>query len=401
MEFDCRYSRADGTVASGVHSGRDAADVRHRLEEQGLLVLAVEPARSWLSRAGRRRKAGFRPDDFLLFNQQFAALVRAGLPIIRSLEILEGRTANAPLRSHIESVRESVTSGASLSDALEREAVFPRVYTASVFAGERSGNLVDVVVRYVRYQKTLLAAGKKFRNALIYPSFLIVLSLVMVAVILAYVIPRFAVLYDSLGTGLPLPTQFLIAVSGTLEGWLLPMLLAAAVAAIGSRIWMRSESGREWIDNLKLRLPVLGTVWSMFAMAQLSRTLATLLQGGIPLVAALDAARDASGNRVIGEAIAAGTRRVREGLALADALEETGRFPELAVEMIGVGEQTGALPDMLNHVADFYDEELDVRLTALLSLVEPIILIFVAIFVAFILVSLYLPVFSIGASGIA
>ena len=401
MEFDCRYSRADGNVESGVHSGRDASDVRHRLEEQGLLVLAVEPARSWLPRAGGRRKIGFKPDAFLLFNQQFAALVRAGLPIIRSLEILESRTANGALRSHIGSVRESVTSGASLSDAMEREGVFPRVYTASVFAGERSGNLVDVVVRYVRYQKTLLAAGKKFRNALIYPSFLIVLSLVMVAVILAYVIPRFAVLYDSLSTQLPLPTQILIAVSGTLQGWVLPMLIAAAVAAIGSRIWIRSDGGREWIDNLKLRLPVLGPVWSMFAMAQLSRTLATLLQGGIPLVAALEAAHEASGNRVIGDAIQAGTRRVREGMALADALEATGRFPELAVEMIGVGEQTGALPDMLNHVADFYDEELDVRLTALLSLVEPIILIVVAVFVAFILVSLYLPVFSIGASGIA
>ena len=400
MEFNCRYSRPSGKVEKAVYSGQNEAEVRHKLEEQGFLPMSIVPARSFFSVGRRSGKTGFKPDEFLLFNQQFVALIRAGLPILRSLELLRSRISNPALRSHIESVLAQVKAGASLSDALEGRGVFPRVYTASIFAGERSGNLVEVINRYVGYQKTMLSAGKKFRNALIYPAFLIVLSMVMVAVILAYVIPRFAELYESMSTDLPWPTQLLIAVSGAIQDGFLAFLVIFVVAAVSLRFWTRSAGGRNWVDNLKLRMPVLGTVWSMFAVAQLSRTLATLLDGGIPLVSALEVARDASSNRVIGDAVANGTVRVREGMALAEALEGTGKFPELALEMIGVGEQTGALPDMLNHVADFYDEDLDVRLTGLLSLVEPIILIFVAIFVAMILISLYLPIFSIGARGV-
>jgi type IV pilus assembly protein PilC len=399
MEFNCRYSRPNGKVETAVYSGQNEHEVRHKLDEQGLLPLSIDPVRSLFAPVRSKKRLGFKPDDFVLFNQQFVALIRAGLPIIRSLEILQSRIANEALRSHIERVRESVLSGTALSDALEQEGVFPRVYTASIFAGERSGNLVDVINRYVQYQKTLLSASRKFRNSLIYPAILIVLSMGMVAVILAYVIPRFAELYESLSTALPLPTQILIAVSSTIQGGFVPFLVALAALAVVYQLWKRSAGGRTWIDDLKLRLPVMGHIWLMFAIAQLSRTLATLLQGGIPLVSALEVAREASGNRVIGEAIATGTARVREGMSLADALEKTGKFPELALEMIGVGEQTGALPEMLNHVADFYDEDLDVRLSALLSLVEPLILIFVAVFVALVLISLYLPIFSIGARG--
>jgi type IV pilus assembly protein PilC len=401
MEFKCRYSRPNGEIVDEVRSGQNEGEVRHTLEEQGFLPLSIAPRRSLLSRPRRRKKLGFKPDEFLMFNQQFVALIRAGLPILRSLEILMSRIANPALRAHIEAVRERVLSGVALSDAMEAQQVFPRVYTASVFAGERSGNLVDVITRYVRYQKIILSTGKKFRNSLIYPAFLIVLSIVMVGVILAYVIPRFAELYEGLNAALPLPTQILIAISTTLQRGLIVIVPLGIAGLVLLRVWMRSSGGRNWVDNLKLRLPILGTVWSMFAIAQLSRTLATLLQGGIPLVSALEVAQESTGNKVIADAIATGTARVREGISLADALEGTGKFPELAVEMIGVGEQTGALPEMLNHVADFYDEDLDLKLTAMLSLVEPIILIFVATFVALILISLYLPIFSIGARGIS
>jgi type IV pilus assembly protein PilC len=398
MEFNCRYSHSSGKIERAVHAGQDKADVRRKLEEQGFLPLSIEPRR-WLFRPRRSRSAGFKADDFLLFNQQFVALIRAGLPILRSLEILESRIANLALRAHITSVREAVKSGTSLSDALAAREVFPRVYTASVFAGERSGNLVDVINRYVRYQKTLLSAGKKFRNSLIYPAFLVVLSLMMVGVIVAYVIPRFAELYEGLNTALPAPTQILIAVSNTIQSSLvlvLPLLVGILVLI---PVWTRSSGGQKRVDRWKLQLPVLGAIWRMFAIAQLSRTLSTLLEGGIPLVSALEVAHESSGNRVIADAIAAGAARVREGMSLADALEGTGRFPELAIEMISVGEQTGSLPEMLNHMADFYDEDLDLRLSALLGWVEPVILIFVASFVAVILISLYLPIFSIGSRG--
>ena len=400
MDFDCRYSKSNGDVVREVYVGKTAGEVRARIRELGFLPLSVKP-RIWSLPSLRSAKAkNFTPQDFIAFNQQFVALIRAGLPILRSLDLLRNRIANPSLRSHIEKVRDRVYSGISLSEALEEEGVFPRVYTASVFAGERSGNLEEVIQRYVRYDKIILSASKKFRNSLIYPAFLVVLSIVMVAVILGYVIPRFAELYEGLGAALPLPTQVLIAVSGVIQRGLILGLPLVVGLFIIFRVWKGSTGGRIRIDDLKLRVPVLGTIWSMFAIAQLSRTLSTLLSGGIPLVSALEVAHESSGNRVIADAIAAGTARVREGMSLADSLGATGRFPELALEMIQVGEQTGALPDMLNHVADFYDEDLDLRLTALLSWVEPVILIFVAGFVAAILVSLYLPIFSIGSRAL-
>ncbi len=400
MEFDCRYAKPNGDVVREVYVGQTAEEIRGRIREQGFLPLSVKP-RIWsLPSLGRGRAKGFTPQDFIAFNQQFVALIRAGLPILRSLDLLRNRITNPSLRSHIEKVRDRVHSGTALSEALEEEGVFPKVYTASVFAGERSGNLEEVIQRYVRYEKIIFTATKKFRNSLIYPAFLVVLSIVMVGVILGYVIPRFAELYEGLGAGLPLPTQVLIALGTTIQGSLIlgiPLLVGLVIIF---RVWSGSVRGRIWIDDFKLRVPVLGTVWSMFAIAQLARTLSTLLSGGIPLVSALEVARESSGNRVVAGAIAEGTARVREGKSLADSLEATGRFPELALEMIQVGEQTGALPDMLNHVADFYDEDLDLRLTALLSWVEPVILIFVAGFVAAILVSLYLPIFSIGTTAV-
>ncbi len=400
MEFNCKYAKPNGEVVRAVRVGQTEEEVRDHLQEQGFLPLSIQP-RAWsLPFGSRRKKTGFRPEDFVVFNQQFVALIRAGLPILRSLDLLKGRIPNPQLQAHIESVREKVVSGTSLSDALEDEHVFPRVYTASVFAGERSGNLEEVINRFIHYEKTVLTASKKFRNSLIYPGFLIVLSIVMVGVILGYVIPRFGELYQGLNTALPLPTRILIAVAEAIQSSLVltvPLLIGGLIAF---RFWSGSAGGRSRLDDLKLRLPVLGNIWSMFAIAQLARTLSTLLKGGIPLVAALEVAHEASGNRVIADAITAGTISVREGSSLADGLESTGRFPDLALEMIRVGEQTGSLPDMLNHVADFYDEDVDLRLTALMSWVEPIILVFVAVFVAVILVSLYLPIFSIGSRAL-
>ncbi len=399
MDFDCRYSKPNGEVVRELIVGQAVEEIRSQIRDRGFLPLSVKP-RIWsLPSVGRASPKKFTPQDFIAFNQQFVALIRAGLPILRSLDLLRNRIANPSLRSYIEKVRDRVLSGVSLSDALEEQGVFPKVYTASVFAGERSGNLEEVIQRYVRYEKTIVTASKKFRNSLIYPAFLVVLSTVMVGVILGYVIPRFAELYEGLGAGLPLPTQVLIAISSTIQSGLVLGIPLGVGLLIGLRIWAGSIRGRIQIDDLKLRVPVLGSIMSMFAIAQLARTLSTLLSGGIPLVSALEVAHESSGNRVIADAIAVGRTGVQEGKSLADSLEATRRFPELALEMIQVGEQTGALPDMLNHVADFYDEDLDLRLTALLAWVEPVILIFVAGFVAAILISLYLPIFSIGAAA--
>ena len=398
MEFTVKYAKPTGEVIKSVLVGQNPDEVRHRLQEQGFLPIAIR-SRGWgLSLRPRKRRQTVRPDDFILFNQQFVALIRAGLPILKSLDLLKDRISNPLLRQHISDVRDRVFSGALLSEAIRAQGIFPTVYTASVFAGERSGNLVEVITRYVQYQKTILSVRKRFLNSLIYPSFLIVLAVGMIAVILTYVIPKFAELYADLNTPLPVTTRVLIAVSGTIRENLALVVPGLVGLIVVLKLWTSSRRGMHWLDELKLKVPVIGHLWTMFSMAQLTRTLATLLQGGIPLVPALESAREASGNRVIAESISNAITHVREGRPVSDSLQQTGHFPELALEMIRVGEQTGSLADMLNHVADFYDEDVNIRSTALLGWVEPVILLVVAVFIATVLISLYMPIFSLGSA---
>jgi type IV pilus assembly protein PilC len=397
MEFDCRYAKPSGEIVQVTQNGQSLEEVRHRLQEQGLLPISVKQ-KGWAVALGKReRRNEIKSEEFMVFNQQFSALIKAGLPILRSLDLLKSQIKNPVLNRHITDVRDRVHSGAMLSEALRAQGVFPTVYTASIFAGERSGDLVNVINRHIHYEKTMMSVKKRFINSLIYPAFLIVLSIVMVAVVLAFVIPRFSELYRDLNVGLPMPTRILIAVSETLQNnaiFILPALVGGGVALW---LWLGTAAGRSWLDRMKLTVPVLGNLWTMFSMAQLSRTLAMLLQGGTPLLSALEVARDASGNIVISKSIRQAIGEVREGKTLSDSLERSGHFPALSIEMMRVGEQTGSLPDMLNHVADFYDEDVNIKATALLSYVEPAILIFVAGFVAYILISLYLPIFSLGS----
>jgi type IV pilus assembly protein PilC len=396
MEFVVKYAKPSGEVLESVQIGQTEDEVRHHLQEQGMLPISVKTRGVSLFNKRERQKP-INPDNFIVFNQQFVSLIKAGLPILRALDLLKAQIKNPILKRHIIDVRDRVHSGAMLSDALKAQMVFPTVYTASIYAGERSGDLAEVITRYTGYQKTVLAVKKRFLTSLIYPAFLVVLCIVMVTVILTYVIPQFAELYKGLGTELPRPTRILIYISTTLKAnliFILPVILGSALAL---KLWIGTAAGRLWLDRLKLKAPVVGHLWTMFSMAQLSRTIATLLTGGTPLLTTLQVVRDASDNSVIAEAIRTAVIDVQDGKPLSDSLEKTGHFPDLAVEMIRVGEQTGSLPDMLIHVADYYDEDVNNKSAALLSVVEPVILIFVAIFVALILISLYLPIFSLGS----
>ncbi len=397
MEFDVRYAKPSGEIVQVTQNGQSLDEVRHRLQEQGLLPISVR-AKGWAVSFGKRdRQNEIKSEEFMVFNQQLSALIKAGLPILRSLDLLKSQIKNPVLKRHIIDVRDRVHSGAMLSEALRAQGVFPTIYTASIFAGERSGDLVNVINRHIHYEKTVMSVKKRFINSLIYPAFLIVLSIVMVGVILAYVIPRFAELYRDLNVTLPLPTRILITVATTMQHNMIFILPAIIGGGVALWLWIGTEAGRSWLDRMKLTVPVLGYLWTMFSMAQLSRTLAMLLQGGTPLLSALEVSRDASGNVVISKSIAQAISEVREGKTLSDSLERSGHFPALSIEMMRVGEQTGSLPEMLTHVADFYDEDVNIKATALLSYVEPAILIFVAGFVAYILISLYLPIFSLGS----
>src|SRR5436190_19305678 len=264
MEFTCKYAKPSGEVVKAVLAGQTIEEVRHHLQEQGLLPMEIRP-RGWsFSIRRRRRRQTIKSDDFILFNQQFVALIRAGMPILKSLDLLKDRIRNPLLRHHMSNARDRVHSGELLSEAIRAQDVFPAVYTASVFAGERSGNLVEVLNRYIQYEKTILTVRKKFLNSLIYPTFLIVLAIVMVGIILTYVIPKFAELYADLNTPLPVTTRVLIAASGAIRNHLVlivPLLIGVAIAA---KLWIGSRKGQHWLDELKLTAPVVGNLWTMF-----------------------------------------------------------------------------------------------------------------------------------------
>src|SRR3989441_6595235 len=250
MEFNCKYAKPSGEVVKAVLVGQNMDEVQHRLQEQGFLPMAIRP-RGWsISLRRRKRQETVKSEDFIMFNQQFVALIRAGLPILRGLDLLKDRIRNPLLQRHIADVRDRVHSGALLSEAIRVQGIFPTVYTASVFAGERSGDLVEVITRFIHYEKTILTVRKRFLNSLIYPAFLVVLSLVMVSVIMTYVIPQFAALYSGLNVPLPVTTRALIAASTTLQANLLVILPLLIGGVVALRIWVGTTTGRSWMDGM-------------------------------------------------------------------------------------------------------------------------------------------------------
>src|SRR6185503_7149142 len=243
MEFTVKYAKPTGEVVKSVLVGQNLDEVRHRLQEQGLLPIAIRPKGWSISLRPRKRQQTIKSEDFILFNQQFVALIRAGLPILKALDLLKDRISNPLLRQHMIDVRDRVFSGALLSEALRAQGIFPTVYTASIFAGERSGNLVEVINRFIQYEKTILTVRKRFLNSLIYPAFLVVLAIVMIAVILTYVIPQFAELYADLNTPLPVTTRVLIATSATIRGNLIVIVPILIGLAVIGKIWIGSGRG--------------------------------------------------------------------------------------------------------------------------------------------------------------
>jgi type IV pilus assembly protein PilC len=372
-------------------------EARERMAQQGFLVYSVR-AKDISTRLGANtgRKTAVNLEKFLIFNQQFVTLVRAGLPILKCLDLLADRLTDEKLSRHIQAVRDEVKTGTILSDAFQRQNVFPAIYVTSVMAGEKSGSLIEVLDRYIAYQRLTLAVKKKLFVSLLYPVVLIVLVIALMVFLVTYVVPNFATLYNSMGAKLPLATTVLIAIGTTARNYVLLGVAAAAAAAVAIYFWSRREESQETIDRGIMRLPVIGNIWTKYQVAQLSRVLGTLLVGGIPLVQALETTGQSLGTKLLKKALDKTSTLVREGKTLSSSLASTGIMPVLAVDMMEVGESTGALPQMLSSVAEFYEEDVSTRMTALLSLIEPAIMIFMGIFVAFVLVALYLPIFSLA-----
>lgn len=396
-EFLLRYADPRGQMHEQVAEAPSEREARERLSQQGYLVYSVraKDLGARLSGITQRRKT-VNLEKFLVFNQQFVTLVKAGLPILQGLDLLADKLTDDKLGRHVRAVRDEVKTGTVLSDAFARQHVFPSIYVTSVLAGEKSGSLAEVLERYITYQRLTLALRKKLLVSLLYPAVLLFLTTCLIVFLVTYVVPNFASLYNSMEAKLPAATRILIAVGTTARSYVL-FGFAVLLLLIGAGfVWSRRASSQETIDRIKMRLPLLGEVWTKYQVAQLSRVLGTLLVGGIPLVQGLETAGRSLGSLLLKKVLDRTAILVREGKPLSSSLASSGIMPPLAVDMMQVGESTGALPQMLTSVAEFYEEDVSTRMTALLSLIEPAIMIFMGIFVAFVLVALYLPIFSLA-----
>jgi len=395
-EFVVKLADERGRLHQQVEHGYSEAEVRDRFAQQGYLVYWVKPQGLLSGGFSFRRGRRLKQSSFLVYNQQFLTLIRAGLPILNSLELLIKRQKDGFLRQILENVRDRVRGGELLSDAFAAQGVVPKIYTTTLMAGEKSGNIDEVLTRYINLQRLAMSFRKKLVVSLIYPTLLISVVLIMVTFLFTYVVPKFAELFNSLDAQLPAITVFMLAVGQNSQKYAPFVFLGLVVAGFLLWRWKNTDSGGDRIDRVILGTPLLGDIRLKQQVAAFSRMLATLLQGGLPLVPSMETAGSSMSSRRILKGVMRASVRVREGQGLANSLEEQEIFPGLAVEMIEVGESTGALPAMLNSVAEFYEEDVQTALGASMALIEPLILIVMAVFVGAVLISLYLPIFTLG-----
>lgn len=397
-EYVCRLGTPTGEIITRTIEATAERELRTKLEREGFRVFSVAAGgTSGLRRAIGGESAGtkIKTEDFLLFNQQLSALLRAGLPILQAIGILRKRVPNERLKLVLEDIEEKVRGGQALSQAFAAQgATFPRIYVASILAGERSGSLDEVLLRYVSYQKTITEARRKIKKSLTYPAVLFSASIILVMVLSTYVIPQFMKLYAGQETNLPVITTTVVAIADFISGnltWLIPTVIGTVIFLL---FWRRTPMGRLRIDQWTLKLPVAGETVKMLTIAQFTRSLATLLAGGITLPESVEIASESITNRALRQSSAGVLTGIREGRPFTESLEASGWVSELALDMIGVGERSGALREMLDEVANFYDGEVEVRLNTITTFIEPVILIFMGSLVMTILLAMYLPLFN-------
>ncbi len=398
MEFRCRLATAGGEIVEGVYVADNEARLRRELEEKGLYVLSLQRrgAVPGLGSLGAARRRKISQQEFLIFNQELATLLKAGMPLVQSLDILRQRVKNATFKAVLDGVYEKVRAGTALSDAFAQQGeMFPPVYAASLMAGERSGNLDSVIRRYVAYEKIIGAVRRRTISALIYPAVLVVLMTILIGIIVLKVVPAFSEFYGTFDRELPLSTRIIMGFSDLLVGNLLVVVLVLVGVVVAVRAWVMTQ--RAHFHHLVLQVPWVGPTARKFATSQLARTLATLLGGGIPLVNALEIAARSMSNRFLARELDDVGRRVREGEGFGRALLARGVFPDVAVKMVEVGEQTGALQEMLNSLADFYDEEIETEVGRYITLIEPVLLVVMGLVIAVVVLALYMPLFELSS----
>ncbi len=393
-EFRVKAGWPDGSVAEQSVVAADMGAARFEVERRGGHVFEVRRKGFSLAPKHGESRGRVKMNEFLIFNQELIALLKAGLPVVRSFEILLERQKSPTLRRVLADVRERVNSGSSISEAFAAEGdLFPRLYWTSLKAGEKSGEIETVLRRYLKYQKTVISMSRKVVSTLVYPAILIGLSVVLIGILMTYVIPRFSEFFADFEAELPLLTVVVLKVANFLKANILIILGVLVVGGFFTSRWAKTTAGRTRVDAMSLRVPILGGIFRRFAITQFTRSLGTLLGGGTPLVPALENSADAIGNRWVSRRVHEVVPKVREGRELWKGLEETGIFTDLTIEMIKVGEASGALEEMLASVSEFYEEEIDLLLARVISFVEPAILVIMGGVIVTILLSVYLPMF--------
>jgi type IV pilus assembly protein PilC len=395
-EYVCRVGTETGKVESQMHQASSEGELRARLAAQGYFIFSIRPKSVLAMQIGGRQRGKIRADDLLIFNQQFMTLSKSGLPLQKSLDMLARQTRSEQLRSAVVGVREKVQGGALLSEAFESTGKFPKIYCATLRAGERSGSLDKVLGQYVAYQKTSRSFRKKFLSALIYPAFLMVFLCGLIVLIDTFIIPRFSELYTELDVPLPPLTIFVIGLGEGIKRAAIFLLAGIVLVILGLRAGGRSQEARLAWERLKFRLPVAGKLLLKFSVAEFVRTLSTLLEGGLPVVTALQNSVESVSSPLLARGIEQARKEVMGGRPLSSSLRMTGFFPPLALDMVEVGESTGALPSMLEAVAEFFEEDVNIDLSTLVALVDPVMIASIAVVVGFVLVAFYLPLFSLA-----
>jgi type IV pilus assembly protein PilC len=398
MDFRCRLVTAAGEIVEGTYAAENEARLRHDFEAQGLHVLSLRK-RSVLGGGTSfftRRKIS--RHEFLVFNQEFATLLKAGMPLVQSIDLLRHQVVNPVFRGVLDDVHEKVRGGTALSEAFtEHGTLFPRVYTASLLAGERSGNLDAILRRYVVYEKVLDTIRRKTISALIYPAILVLLAVVLVGIIVLKVVPAFSDFYAGFNAELPLSTRIILGISDFAQQQFLLLIGAVTIGSLAFAAWIRQPGQRAQFDHALLTIPFVGETVRKFITAQMARTLGTLLGGGIPLVNSLEVTARSVGNQYIGKELDIVTQNVREGQGLAASLTARRVVPDVALKMIEVGESTGSLQDMLSSLADFYDEEVETSVSRFVTLIEPTLLVAMGVVIALLVLALYMPLFQLSA----
>lgn len=397
--FSCKVGTSDGRVLEKEFDAASAEILRENLEGQGFFVFQIRrrPLAFLFSKeASSARLSGRR---FLAFNQEFLVLIRSGLPILQVLDTITERLEAGPLLEVLRDIRNEVKGGSMLSEAFAKfPRIFPHLYIASVRAGEKTGDLPVTLARYLVYQKRQEALKAKIKGASFYPVLLTIAVLVVLAFMLLYVVPSFTQIYADANAQLPLLTRILIGISTGLVSWM-PLLLPALIVAVaGVRLYAASAPGALLVDRFKLKVPFFGPLFLDYALSGFCRTFGTTLASGIPAVQAMQMSRGTLNNRVLEQAMVRAVQRVEEGVTISAAIEQTGYFPVIALRMIGVGEASGALAEMLADVAEYYEEEVERRLDRLTTLIEPVMMMGMGLLIGGIVVAMYIPIFQLAGT---